>query len=332
MELFNKYKNICFEFINNYITSSYMHSDHNLSKDEFKSFIQDRHGKFACPLLIKNNPEDKDDCIDLSRLFIEDEGYIRPNKNIYAAPIRLSTAEKSWLYMILKDPKSKLFIDDKTRESLIDTLDSEKEEYFLRKKYIDIKDQDDFIYDSHYIKVFKTIVEAIKSNRIISLENHARNGKIYKNQKYIPYKLEYSAHNNMFSLSAYSIDTDSPIKISLSNIKNVEILNTKNKFTRNEFENFYLKKIKANETEPLIIEIQNKYNAYDRFVHKFSSYNRLAYEKDGKFIVKLHYQYYERHKIIRDILSLGPYVKVISPEDIKNEIIEELKVIVDNYN
>ncbi len=76
----------------------------------------------------------------------------------------------------------------------------------------------------------------------------------------------------------------------------------------------------------LELEISNKlaYRVYDEFENE-----EITKNKDGNFIIKV--QYPENEWIYGYILSFGEYIKVISPESIKDIIKKKAQKILNNY-
>ena len=77
--------------------------------------------------------------------------------------------------------------------------------------------------------------------------------------------------------------------------------------------------------EPIILQVKDERSAMERFFMSFSSYERYArvIEKDV-YEIELYYYSFQKEEIIRKIISLGPYVKVKSPENIVETIMERI--------
>lgn len=75
---------------------------------------------------------------------------------------------------------------------------------------------------------------------------------------------------------------------------------------------------------PVIIEIENKDNAFQRASYKFILYDRIIYEKNNKIFMEIYYSEPQKDEIVSSILQLGKYIKVISPANICSEIKDEI--------
>lgn len=78
--------------------------------------------------------------------------------------------------------------------------------------------------------------------------------------------------------------------------------------------------------EPIILEVTDKKAAMERCFMSFSEMERYSrcIEED-KYEVKLFYYTFEEEEIIRKILALGPYVKVIWPQRIVDEVVKRIR-------
>ena len=119
--------------------------------------------------------------------------------------------------------------------------------------------------------------------------------------------------------------------MNLSNLSSVEIGNVINNYEyfTTEFEK-QLADTKVK--KPIQIEIINQNEAYDRCTYLFSSYDTYCYDKgDDKLIMNIYYYRFQKGEIVRNILFLGHYVKVISPQNITDEVISSIKESYKNY-
>lgn len=86
------------------------------------------------------------------------------------------------------------------------------------------------------------------------------------------------------------------------------------------------------EKEPIQIEIQNQKEAYDRCTYLFSAYDTYCCDKGNDWLImNIYYYRFQKEEIVHNILSLGHYVKVTSPQKIVDEIISIIKASCENY-
>lgn len=335
MELFNKYKNKNFAFITNYINSCVNDDSLSLTEEELRKQLSGAsQSSFEEFLLSLINAYDIDESYNAS-LFYHNESTMQPLRQI-PIPIRTSIAEKAWLYYVLQNSKADLFLDNETKSQLINTLESDIDSvrFPIRSEYIDIRM---FSPDIHldlsdsFSKSFKTIVTAIKDKKSLYITNNSFSGKVYENQLVYPYKLEYSPQFDSFSLSCYPVDIKRPIKMNLRNITNAVIGKKIDDYDA-FFKQFEKELAETKEKEPITIVIKNQADAYDRCTYLFSSFDTYCYDKgDDTLIMNIYYYRFQREEIIRNILFLGHYVKILSPKDITDEVIASIKNAYDQY-
>lgn len=335
MELFNKYKNKNFTFLTNYINNCINDETMALTPSELeRELVGDSQSTYEEFLKSLTNTTDNEDDYDASLLY-NSNNKMQPLRQV-PIPIRATIAEKAWLYYILQDSKSNLFLSDELKEKLINVLDEDpvRNDYSISNNYVDIRQLsplNHLVPDESYVENFKKIVNAIRTHKYIRATNHSFNGTIYKSMKLIPYKLEYSSQFDSFSLSCYPVDEKRPVKMNLGNLTEIEIEETIPNYELfiNDFENQLKNTL---EKSPIVIEIINKDDAYDRSAYLFSPYNTYCYDiGNDKLQMQIYYYRFQKDEIIRNILFLGPYIKVVSPKNVADEIIKIMQSSFLNY-
>jgi hypothetical protein len=337
MELFNKYKNKDFTYITNYINSCINDPDSAISPDEMAATLMGTsHNTFKeiINALLNKNGNGLDPQQPNADLFFTKNKRLLPIRNNYV-PIRLSVAEKAWLFYILQDEKAQLFLDNETINNLITELQADLSLPVI-SKCIDIRNlgayKSNALYSEENKASFKAIIHGILTHKELIVTNTKFGGEKYENQIIIPYKLEYSPQFNSFSLSAFLTDAKRPIKMNLLNLSNVQLgehIQDYEKFV--VFFEEELTKIRVK--EPITIEIQNDKNGYDRCSYKFASFDRICYEnEEGNLIMNIYYYRFQKDEILRNLMFLGPTVKIIAPSHIQDEYILNLKLAYEKYN
>ena len=335
MKLFNKYKNKNFTYLTNYINSCLSDEDSALSVDELTSQLsgtsQSTFEEFIQAIVNRAGSEENYN----ATLLYENCEKLQPIRSVHV-PVRATIAEKAWLYYVLQNSKSDLFINTDLKSTLIASLsqDIDLTDYPLQTSYVDIREFSEsnrLNITSEFISRFRIIVKAIKNHCQLTVTNNSFSGQTYPNQIVYPYKLEYSSQFDSFSLSCYPLDVKRPVKMNLSNISFVEAGPTIDNY--DEFVKSFEKQLSETKVKyPIQIEILNQNEAYDRCTYLFSSYDTYCYDKgNDKLIMNIYYYRFQKDEIVRNILSLGHYVKVLSPQNITDEIISTIKVAYENY-
>ena len=335
MELFNKYKNKNFTYHTNYINGCLSDEGYALSAEELSNQLsgssQSTFEEFVQAIV---NRADSSANYNATLLY-ENDNRLQPIRTVHV-PIRATIAEKAWLYYVLQNSKSDLFINHDLKEIILTALSKDMDllDYPLQTDYVDIREfsnTNQLNVTPELISKFRLIVKAIKEHRQLTVTNISFSGQAYPNQVIYPYKLEYSSQFDSFSLSCYPLDVKRPVKMNLSNLSSVEIGNVINNYEyfTTEFEK-QLADTKVK--KPIQIEIINQNEAYDRCTYLFSSYDTYCYDKgDDKLIMNIYYYRFQKDEIVRNILFLGHYVKVISPQNITDEVISSIKESYKNY-
>ena len=335
MELFNKYKNKNFAFITNYINSCLNDDSLALTEDELREQLSGAsQSSFEEFLLDLTNAYDNSESYNADILYRHDD-FMIPLRQI-PIPVRASLTEKAWLYYILQNSKSDLFLEPATKQKLILALENEIDQsrFPIKSEYIDIRllsPDNKLSVTNEVLTNFKTIVSAIKQHRRLFVTNTTFSGQIYKNQEVYPYKLEYSVQFDSFSLSCYPLDTKRPVKMNLANLSAVKMGDEIVEY--NQFLSDFEKQLKnTKEKIPVSIEIRNQAEAYDRCAYLFSSYDTFCYDKgNDTLLMSIYYYRFQKDEIIRNILFLGHYVKVVSPKNIVDEVISNISAAYNTY-
>lgn len=230
-----------------------------------------------------------------------------PLRHIPTMP--LTTIQKQWLKAISLDSRIKLFsIEFQGLEEVEPLFTSE--DYYIYDKYMD----GDPFEDEEYIKNFRTILSAIKEKHHIRIQMLNRKGKIVL-ITVMPQYLEYSEKDDKFRL----ITTESRQGgiVNLARIIKCEKCNT----------TVSAKQIKLMESkESLTLRIVDDRNSLERTLFHFAHFEKRVERTDAKsYLVHIKYNKTDETEMVIRILSFGPMVEVVEPEEFKKLIIERLK-------
>lgn len=221
----------------------------------------------------------------------------------------LTTLQKQWLKALLSDPRIKLF--DPPMEGLEDVEPLYPPNTFV---YYDRYNDGDPFEDPGYIKRFRCILSAIRHKRWLRIQFTGHNGKPHY-WRCIPYKLEYSAKDDKFRLiSANKRDT---LSINLARITNCFMLEP---YAVEEYQPRTMKQ------RILVLELKDERNALERAMLHFSHLNKET-ERIGEDLYKitLFYEREDETEILIRVLSFGPVLKVVFPDDFTEKLVQRLK-------
>lgn len=229
-----------------------------------------------------------------------------PVKNIPSMPVTL--LEKRWLKAISLDPRIRLF--DVSFDGLEDVEPLfTPEDYVVYDKYSD----GDPYEDEEYILRFKTVLDAIKGNKMLEVKTLNRKGNVIA-LKVMPRRLEYSEKDDKFRLIASGSRHTSIIN--LARMVSCEICG----------EGSFASEEKSAKKAVVTLRIYNERNALERVMLHFAHFEKRA-EKidDDNYIVHITYDRDDETEVVIRILSFGPMVEVVEPMRFRALIVERLR-------
>ena len=224
-------------------------------------------------------------------------------------PMPLTTLQKRWLKALLNDPRIRLFAPpDGGLEDGEPLYPADAIVYFDR-----YGDGDPFD-DPEYIRRFQTILTAIREKRWIRVRFTGHNG-VPHSWRCVPYKLEYSSKDDKFRL--ISANNRAPLSINLARSTNCVLLE---QCAGEEYRPREMKK------RVLILELTDERNALERAMLHFSHLTRETKRLDkNRYQIKLFYEREDETELLIRVLSFGPVLKVLFPEDFTGKLRERLK-------
>lgn len=327
MELFNEVKNRYFHLVfqilslaKNGLTEEEIIKI--VDKEEYEEKLIGKDFKTFDGLLLNEYKKDEN-----FNLLVRNEKKFYPiiNNKDKVLPVRFTLIEKIWLKNFINDNTVKRLLGEEIIKKLEEELkDVENIEIDSILDVTNAANRKEKVFNYEFEKNFWIIVEGIIKEKPICYCNVDREGKVYKNKLAIPLRIEYSIKSGNFLLSIYDLKENRPILVNINTMSSVSIeedipINITRKEIRSK-----IKKERYSK-EPIVIELEDKRGAMERFFMSFSQYERTARNlEDKKYEIKVNYYNFEEEEIIDKIVSLGPFVKVISPIDVKNKVIKKV--------
>ena len=226
----------------------------------------------------------------------------------HAPTMPLTTLQKRWLKALCSDPRIRLF--DPPMDELADVEPLYPPNTFV---YYDRYNDGDPFEDPGYIKRFRCILSAIRHKRRIRVQFMGRMGfPHYWNC--IPYKLEYSPKDDKFRL--ISANKQEALSINLARITDCYLLEP---YGEADYQPKQMKKRK------LILELTDERNALERVMLHFSHLDKETERIDeNRYKITLYFERDDETELLIRVLSFGPVLKVIFPDDFKKKLIQRL--------
>ncbi|WBW98625.1 WYL domain-containing protein [Oceanirhabdus sp. W0125-5] len=329
MELFHECKNRYFRLI--FLILSL--AKEGLSKEEVIKLIED--GEYDEKVIGKDfktfkglllNEYNQDENFNL--LMANDELFypVINHEPDQILPVRLTVVEKQWIKRLIDEPMVKVLLG----ESLVQKLEQSLSDVncigninMIERTYT--ANNDISIDYSKFHDDFHTILKGIVENKPIRYSNVDKWGNRYENKLSLPIRIEYSLRDDRFRVSMYSLEENRPIMVNLHTIEQLELVHDmKPNIDREEV--FKLLKEKKYAKEPIILEVTDERAAMERCFMCFSGFERSSRTLgENKYEIKLNYYTFEEDDVIRKLIALGPFVKVISPQRVIDVIVSKIK-------
>lgn len=221
----------------------------------------------------------------------------------------LTTLQKRWLKSLLSDPRIQLF--NPPAEGLEDVEPLYPPNTFV---YYDRYNDGDPFDDPGYIKRFRCILSAIQHKRWLRIQFTGRKDLPHY-WRCIPYKLEYSAKDDKFRL--ISANKREALSINLARMTQCFMLEP---LGDEEYRPKPMKK------RVLVMELTDDRNALERVMLHFSHLNKETERIDDNcYKITLYYEQEDETELLIRVLSFGPVLKVIFPDDFIKKLCERLE-------
>ena len=216
----------------------------------------------------------------------------------------LSALEKRWLKALLQDPRIALFQPDTT--GLNDVLPLYKPDDFI---VFDRYGDGDPYEDPAYIARFRTILSALEAKKPLYVRFRGGKGNQISGI-YLPHKLEYSARDDKFRLTAAGKRRFATINV--GRIEDIAI---------SDQEVVFHASVPIPKRIPLVLEITNERNALERVVLHFSNYQKETERLSAnRYRMTMWYDAEDETEILIRVLMFGPMVKAVSPETFVSQL------------
>ena len=221
-----------------------------------------------------------------------------------AAPrMPLTALEKRWLKALLQDPRIRLFSPSEAGLEDVEPLCSP--DTFV---YFDQYNDGDPFDDPAYVAHFQTILQALREKRKLRISFTGARGK-RNTWVFVPYKLEYSVKDDKFRLLTAQTYYGT---VNLGRIERCELLGFYSP------EAFHLPQVKM---DTLVMELSDERNALERAMLHFSHFEKETERlEENRYRVTLRYSREDETELVIRLLSFGPALKVLSPQNMVDEL------------
>ena len=222
----------------------------------------------------------------------------------------MTLLQKQWLKALTLDPRFRLFGLELPGLEEVEPLFT-PEDFLLYDQYGD----GDPYEEEGYIARFRVILQSIREKRPIHLQIYNRKGNPFWIRGYVKH-LEYSEKDDKFRL--FLTDRRNDNIINLARIRQCKLLPP-------GAVPFYRERRKGQ--LELILRIREERNTLERCLLHFAHFKKRVEQIDRlRYELHLFYDREDETEILIRILGFGPFVEVLEPESLREQIIERLKL------
>lgn len=232
---------------------------------------------------------------------------------------RATTAELIWLRAMLDDNEADFLLPASLREKLRTKLVNVPS-WPLGNIWQTVQEQGD---DRTTLQQsLRVIWQALREKRQLAYSNRDTKGKLHEGIC-SPCRLEYDAAANRFYLIVWHLEESRAIKMRVASIESIRCLDTPIAAgTKEAFQTFL-----ASRRQSVKLRIERQNNAVERSFMMFANYDKEASydEETDTYTIQFYYYDFDRHEVLRQILSLGSAATILEPADMREAIIERLQ-------
>lgn len=240
----------------------------------------------------------------------------------------LTLLQKAWLRSLLSDPRLGLFLSDGELNELERCMEGtsplyEGGDFCYYDQYKDGDPYDSPEYRAH----FHTILTAIREHRSLLVTYEGKKGRNHALQ-IIPYQFQYSSKNDKFRLCCLKYShgrLSQGILLNLARIRGCRLSPDPDPTAMDL--NEYLFKPVQKAAQPVLLEISGERNSLERCMLHFANYEKhTEYDEARKcWLCSIYYDLADETELLIEILSFGPVVRVLGPDDFVRQIRRRVK-------
>ena len=234
----------------------------------------------------------------------------------------LTALQKAWLKALTADPRFALFFAEpelkEIRKELKEIEPLYRQEDFY---YYDQYGDGDPYKDPAYGENFRQILRALEENRILLVAYEGKKGRMRRFET-LPLKLQYSSREDKFRLLCLEKNRGQWTKrtiLNLGRMKNCHVSSEK-------WTPAVQPPAPPKCQEPVLLEISGERNSLERCMLHFAHYEkRTEYDEEKeKWLCSIYYDREDETELLIDVLSFGPVVRVLGPEDFLRQVRERV--------
>ena len=252
----------------------------------------------------------------------------------------LTQMELKWLKTAVNDPRAGLFLGEPTITEIRNRLKDIPGLYDPAD--IVVTDQEmhpDNFTDPEYIKIFRTIYEAIIKRKVLDITFHSTNRNKDLTERYIPLRMEYDLQFNRFRLQCIPYpkqesDNDQPEVHESSpsshphNINIQDVISIKSNaehVCRDKIESIKKECSEGVKIIDITVMIYDRKNTLERFMLMFAYYpKKLVSANEGSCVTVITVPNNVLANVVINLIRFGTNIKVLKPDCVIEKIKDKL--------
>ena len=242
-----------------------------------------------------------------------------PPKN--KIPILPTTLELRWLKTCLLTQEADLFLSKALKEKLLSAL-------------VDIAPFDLSCWKRqpiwHPLDQRPSEIHTALTTVIYALQTHQ--GISFQTKNYVPLFLRQNASNGIYSLLLWDAQAHEPHIVSEEQLPlciPAAMPYEDFQAARQAWQTYLSENGRTTDDKKrnfVTIAFHDSRNARERTYTLFSAFDKKAFiERDGSYHLTIYFCTFEQEDVLRRILSLGPYARVLEPTSVRDEIVRRLR-------
>jgi hypothetical protein len=224
----------------------------------------------------------------------------------HAPRMPLTLLEKRWLKALLLDPRIRLFSPPIQGLEDVEPLFDPNDVYWF-DQYLD----GDPFGDPAYGARFRTVLQALREHRKLFIVYEGASGRRIRGA-FVPGRLEYSQKDDKFRLITLGG------RRHVIRLQSLLFCELDEPFRPESYR-------EASRQAVLDLEITNERKALERMMLHFSHLRKETERKgENLYRMRLWYQPEDETELVIRVLSFGPMVRVIAPEDVRRQVVKRL--------
>lgn len=226
----------------------------------------------------------------------------------HTPPLPVTEAERAFLKAAMADPRFTLFLDEETAAALEGALADALPLWTARDMIYYDRHADGDPFDApRYRENFAAMLVALREKRQVEITYHPRAKEETATHKGTVLSVEYSgkddafrfrfAHDDFFS----TVNAAGLVCVAVTDMPAADVSDRRKE-------------------ETIVLSVEDKRNSLARALLHFSDLRKETTAVEGRWEMTLHYDQEDETEILIRILSFGPFVKILSPERMRDKL------------